>query len=252
MTFVAGDDRAPWPAGPPGPATHRWISRQYGGGRAPTRIPALCPGSECAMFLSVPGIRRGRARLRGRRRRRNRPPETLRHQGPRRDRDLWKAGRAPLTPDRTEEVRRSTKLWPGLNLQVAATEGGQVRWAIPPTKGPDRRSRRLVENALPDDPTPEALRLTPLDSWHRARGARMVPFAGYAMPVQYRGVIAEHQHCRAQAALFDVSHMGQAMVTGASAAAALERLVPATSSASSPVGSATPCSPTKPAGSSMT
>jgi aminomethyltransferase len=85
----------------------------------------------------------------------------------------------------------------------------------------------LIENALPDDPTPEALRLTPLDSWHRAHGARMVPFAGYEMPVQYRrGVIAEHQHCRSQAALFDVSHMGQAMLTGATAAAALERLVP--------------------------
>ena len=65
----------------------------------------------------------------------------------------------------------------------------------------------------------------------------MVPFAGYAMPVQYDltgdlaarcrgGVMAEHLHSRAQAALFDVSHMGQAMLTGADAAAALERLVP--------------------------
>ncbi len=54
----------------------------------------------------------------------------------------------------------------------------------------------------------------------------MVPFAGYAMPVQYQGVLAEHLHCRAQAALFDVSHMGQATLTGAGAAAALERLVP--------------------------
>src|SRR6202167_810747 len=54
----------------------------------------------------------------------------------------------------------------------------------------------------------------------------MVPFAGYAMPVQYQGVLAEHLHCRAQAALFDVSHMGQATLLGATAAAALERLVP--------------------------
>jgi aminomethyltransferase len=84
----------------------------------------------------------------------------------------------------------------------------------------------LVENALPDDPTPPTLRTTPLDAWHRAQGARMVPFAGYSMPVQYQGVIAEHQHCRTQAALFDVSHMGQASLSGASAAAALERLVP--------------------------
>src|SRR6478609_7165483 len=54
----------------------------------------------------------------------------------------------------------------------------------------------------------------------------MVEFAGYAMPVQYEGVLAEHLHCRAQAVLFDVSHMGQATLSGAPAAAALERLVP--------------------------
>ena len=49
----------------------------------------------------------------------------------------------------------------------------------------------------------------PLDGWHRARGARMVPFAGYEMPVQYEGIIAEHQWTRESAGLFDVSHMGQ-------------------------------------------
>ncbi len=71
------------------------------------------------------------------------------------------------------------------------------------------------------------LKTTPLDSLHRALGARMVPFAGYAMPVQYpAGIMAEHLHCRAQAALFDVSHMGQASLIGAGAAAALERCVP--------------------------
>jgi aminomethyltransferase len=86
--------------------------------------------------------------------------------------------------------------------------------------------RTVIENALPDDPTPKPLKTTPLDAWHRAQGARMVPFAGYAMPVQYQGVLAEHLHCRTQAALFDVSHMGQATLTGATAAAALERLVP--------------------------
>jgi aminomethyltransferase len=95
----------------------------------------------------------------------------------------------------------------------------------------------LIENALPDDPTPAPLRTTPLDGWHRALGARMVPFASYAMPVQYDptgalaarcrgGVLAEHRHCRASAALFDVSHMGQAWLTGATAAAMLESLVP--------------------------
>ena len=84
----------------------------------------------------------------------------------------------------------------------------------------------MIENALPDDPTPKHLKTVPLDAWHRALGARMVEFAGYAMPVQYQGVLAEHLHCRSQAALFDVSHMGQATLTGATAAAALERLVP--------------------------
>jgi aminomethyltransferase len=84
----------------------------------------------------------------------------------------------------------------------------------------------VIENALPDDPTQPKLKATPLDAWHRAQGARMVPFAGYAMPVQYQGVLAEHLHCRSRAALFDVSHMGQATLAGPAVAAALERLVP--------------------------
>ena len=97
----------------------------------------------------------------------------------------------------------------------------------------------------PDQTT--KLHTTPLDALHRELGARMVPFAGYAMPVQYDfrdamavnsdlknalsarckgGVLAEHLHCRASAGMFDVSHMGQASLHGADAAAALERLVP--------------------------
>jgi aminomethyltransferase len=66
---------------------------------------------------------------------------------------------------------------------------------------------------------------TPLDALHRQSSARMVDFAGYAMPLQYQGILAEHLHCRAQAALFDVSHMGQAILTGPDAATALERVV---------------------------
>ena len=54
---------------------------------------------------------------------------------------------------------------------------------------------------------------TPLDALHRRLGARMVEFAGYEMPLQYQGIIAEHGACRSQAALFDVSHMGQAEIT---------------------------------------
>ena len=73
---------------------------------------------------------------------------------------------------------------------------------------------------------------TPLEGLHRELGARMVPFAGYSMPVSYPlGVMKEHQHTRAAAGLFDVSHMGQVRLTARSgnvndAALALERLVP--------------------------
>jgi aminomethyltransferase len=68
---------------------------------------------------------------------------------------------------------------------------------------------------------------TPLHALHLELGARMVPFAGYAMPVQYpAGLMAEHRQCREAAALFDVSHMGQLRLVGENAAAALETLVP--------------------------
>lgn len=68
---------------------------------------------------------------------------------------------------------------------------------------------------------------TPLHDLHIARGARMVPFAGYAMPLQYpTGIITEHRHTRNAAGLFDVSHMGQAILRGADVAASFEKLVP--------------------------
>jgi aminomethyltransferase len=87
------------------------------------------------------------------------------------------------------------------------------------------------------NPGDTPLATTPLDALHREFGARMVPFAGYAMPVQYDppaafaarcrgGVLAEHLHCRTRAALFDVSHMGQVRLEGDGVAAALETLVP--------------------------
>jgi aminomethyltransferase len=75
---------------------------------------------------------------------------------------------------------------------------------------------------IPERP-PEEL---PLGDWHRAKGARMVPFAGYAMPIQYDGIIAEHLWVRESAGLFDVSHMGQLMLSGEGVDAALEALVP--------------------------
>mgnify|MGYP002776991941 CR=1 FL=1 len=72
---------------------------------------------------------------------------------------------------------------------------------------------------------PETGRL-PLDAWHRARGARMVEFAGYWMPIQYEGIVAEHEWTRSHAGLFDVSHMGQLYISGDGADAALEALLP--------------------------
>jgi aminomethyltransferase len=73
----------------------------------------------------------------------------------------------------------------------------------------------------------EAMQRTPLYALHRSLGAKLVPFAGYEMPVQYpSGILAEHLHTRSQAGLFDVSHMGQVRLRGAGAAAALETLCP--------------------------
>jgi len=73
----------------------------------------------------------------------------------------------------------------------------------------------------------QALLRTPLHALHVELGAKMVPFAGYEMPVSYpAGIVAEHRQCRDAAALFDVSHMGQLRLVGADAAAALESLVP--------------------------
>src|SRR5476649_723929 len=73
----------------------------------------------------------------------------------------------------------------------------------------------------------QTLLKTPLHALHLELGARMVPFAGYDMPVQYpKGVLQEHLHTRAAAGLFDVSHMGQLKLVGPAAASALEKLVP--------------------------
>jgi aminomethyltransferase len=89
----------------------------------------------------------------------------------------------------------------------------------------------MTDTAAPDtapddlvDDLPQAL---PLDAWHQAQGARMVPFAGYRMPIQYEGIIAEHLWTREQAGLFDVSHMGQLYLSGEGLDEALEALLPA-------------------------
>jgi aminomethyltransferase len=83
------------------------------------------------------------------------------------------------------------------------------------------------DGTVPVQPEPEVLLTTPLHELHVELGAKMVPFAGYDMPVQYPlGILKEHLHTRAAAGLFDVSHMGQVRLTGDNPAAALETLVP--------------------------
>jgi aminomethyltransferase len=85
----------------------------------------------------------------------------------------------------------------------------------------------VSENSEIDDAeTPIETGVLPLDGWHRGRGGRMVEFAGYWMPVQYEGIIAEHLWTRSSAGLFDVSHMGQLLISGEAADSALESLLP--------------------------
>ncbi len=83
----------------------------------------------------------------------------------------------------------------------------------------------IEDQSAPTEPQPP-LAMLPLDAWHRAHGGRMVPFAGYDMPVQYEGIMAEHLWTREHAGLFDVSHMGQLLVHGREVDAALEKLLP--------------------------
>jgi aminomethyltransferase len=84
-----------------------------------------------------------------------------------------------------------------------------------------------IQGTLPMSAADSALLKTPLHDLHVELGARMVPFAGYSMPVQYpAGLMAEHKHTRTEAGLFDVSHMGQVCLAGPEAAAAFESLMP--------------------------
>jgi aminomethyltransferase len=69
------------------------------------------------------------------------------------------------------------------------------------------------------------LRTTPLTEWHRNNGAKLVPFAGFEMPVQYSGIVAEHKHTRSKAGVFDISHMGEFKLSGKGAKDALNKVV---------------------------
>ena len=79
----------------------------------------------------------------------------------------------------------------------------------------------------PPDLIADQPRATPLDALHRRLGGRMIDFAGWSLPVQFAGTLAEHAHTRSHASLFDVSHMGQISLHGPDAAASLEKLTPA-------------------------
>ncbi|NDV19117.1 glycine cleavage system aminomethyltransferase GcvT [Pseudodesulfovibrio sp. JC047] len=71
----------------------------------------------------------------------------------------------------------------------------------------------------------ESLATTPLSEWHRENGAKMAPFAGFDMPVQYKGIIVEHKHTRSKAGIFDICHMGEFKLSGAGAKAGLNTVV---------------------------
>lgn len=70
-----------------------------------------------------------------------------------------------------------------------------------------------------------ALKHTPLSDWHKAAGAKTAPFAGWEMPIQYEGILAEHEQTRTRASVFDICHMGEVLIDGPDAAGALARCV---------------------------
>lgn len=94
----------------------------------------------------------------------------------------------------------------------------RVLLSMPLTNGPVMTESETSETLPPEELV--------LGVWHRARGARMVPFAGYMMPIQYEGIMAEHLWTREHAGLFDVSHMGQLLLTGEGLDAAVEAVLP--------------------------
>ncbi len=121
--------------------------------------------------------------------------------------------------------RSGNRATEGVKLSGIRDRGG-MNWLAP-----GQFVTLLTEHVMGDD---QNLLKLPLDGWHRTKGARMVGFAGYEMPIQYEGIMAEHLWTRENAGLFDVSHMGQVQIMGEGAAEALERLVPGDISALKP------------------
>ena len=117
-------------------------------------------------------------------------------------------GASAASPGRISQVERTAGQLTDTPRCSVFRPSGPARLESPPVSAPD-------------------LLHTPLHALHLELGARMVPFAGYSMPVQYpAGLMAEHQHTRSAAGLFDVSHMGQLKLVGPDAAAAFETLMP--------------------------
>lgn len=124
---------------------------------------------------------------------------------------LWKAMAVRWRPSTDGRNPRGLSRWG--NLSGHKTEGAQSGRRSAPSIGVNHATGAVM--AADEDTRDEALARTPLYRNHVDMGARMVAFAGYAMPVQYsEGVIAEHNWTRAHAGLFDVSHMGQAWLIG--------------------------------------
>ena len=104
-------------------------------------------------------------------------------------------------------------------MQVVAVESQHParavdRMAQAVTLATFRECEEVVTGGLMSETVAAALKRTPLFEVHLELGAKMVPFAGYEMPLQYQGIMAEHLHARAKAVLFDVSHMGQVRIEG--------------------------------------
>ncbi|KAJ1928148.1 hypothetical protein IWQ60_002315 [Tieghemiomyces parasiticus] len=124
--------------------------------------------------------------------------------------------------------------WAPVSRLLTTAARGQLTLRLADATQPLTRYRSKATNPCaayttwkPSDPTTsDGLYQTPLYEFHRAHGGKMVPFAGYAMPVQYtdRGLLASHRHTREAASLFDVSHMLQVVLTGADRVRFLESL----------------------------
>lgn len=115
--------------------------------------------------------------------------------------------------------------------QVSVTEGAPFEICdaaneVPVSKDGETTETGEADNAGPS-PDEAELRTTALNGLHRELGAKMVPFAGWDMPIQFDGVIAEHTWCRTNAAMFDVSHMAVIELRGDDPARSLERITPA-------------------------